>query len=170
MRAFGWSVLLAAAFVSPCLAAQRAPKMSIASFEQLARPLPLPYDEKAVANKTVAAAMVRAKRNHKLLLIDLGGNWCLDCRILAGTVETQPLKNWMSEHFEIVAVDVGRFDRNMQIPAQFGVKGRLEGVPAVLIVDPKTKKLINSGRITALADARSMNPQALADWFAGWAK
>ncbi len=53
-------------------------------------------------------------------------------------------------------------------PAAYGIKGRLAGVPAVLIVDPKTNKLINAGRETALADARSMTPQAVADWLAGW--
>ncbi len=68
----------------------------------------------------------------------------------------------------MVTVDVGRFDQNMGIPAAYGIKGRLAGVPAVLIVDPKTNKLINAGRETALADARSMRPQAVADWLAGW--
>jgi len=42
-------------------------------------------------------------------------------------------------------------------------------VPAILIVEPNTGKLINAGHVTALADARSMTPQALANWFAGWA-
>ena len=30
-------------------------------------------------------------------------------------------------------------------------------------------KLVNAGHITALADARSMTPQSLADWLARWA-
>ncbi len=46
-----------------------------------------------------------------------------------------------------------------------GSRGGWRGVPAVLIVDPKTNKLINAGRETALADARSMTPQAVADWW-----
>jgi len=37
------------------------------------------------------------------------------------------------------------------------------------IVDPRSDKLLNAGRETALADARSLTPQALADWLAGWA-
>ncbi len=69
-----------------------------------------------------------------------------------------------------MAVDVGRFDRNLQIPAHYGITKRLEGVPAVLIVDPKTDKLLNRARVSALADARSMTPQALADWLAQWTK
>ncbi|RZM19150.1 MAG: thiol reductase thioredoxin, partial [Sphingomonas sp.] len=36
------------------------------------------------------------------------------------------------------------------------------------IVDPRTDRVVNKGRETALADARSLDPQALADWLAGW--
>ena len=37
-------------------------------------------------------------------------------------------------------------------------------MPALLIVDPKTNRVVNAGRETALADARSLSPQGLADW------
>ena len=162
--------LACAALVLP-LVAQAAPpaRMTISSFEQLARPLPLPYDEAANADADVAAARARARQGHKLLLIDLGGNWCLDCRILAGVMATQPLTGWLKQRFEIVSVDVGRFDKNLQIQRRFGIKDRLEGVPALLVVNPRSGKLVNAGHVTALADARSLTPQALADWFAGWA-
>lgn len=146
-----------------------APKVAITSFDQLAKPLPLPYDESADADAAVAAAKARALKRHKRLLIDLGGNWCLDCRILAGTIDQPALKAFVDRHYEVVAVDVGRFTKNAQIPAHYGIKGRLAGVPAVLIVDPRTDRLVNAGHETALSDARSMSPQALADWLAQWA-
>ncbi|MCT8001777.1 thioredoxin family protein [Sphingomonas sanguinis] len=144
-----------------------APRVGVASFEALPKPLPLPYHA-GDAKAEIAAARARAVKAHKRVLIDLGGNWCLDCRLLAGTMELPQFRSFVSKHFEVVTVDVGRFDQNMDIPASYGIKGRLAGVPAVLIVDPKTNKLVNAGRETALADARSMTPQALADWLAGW--
>jgi Thioredoxin-like len=110
----------------------------------------------------------RAKAQHKLLMVDLGGNWCLDCRLLAATIEIPVLKAWLARRYEIVSVDIGRFDRNLEIPARFGAPGRPEGVPALLIVDPRSGRLVNRGRIAALADARSMSPQGLADWLAQW--
>jgi len=160
---------LALAFAAPALAAP-APKLPITSFEQLPQPLPLPYAQGADADKAVAEAKARAKRAHKLLLIDLGGNWCLDCRLLAGTIEQEPLKTWMARHFEIVTVDIGRFDHNLQIQQHYGISGRLEGVPAVLVVDPRNDRLVNAGHVTSIQDARSLSPQALADWLAGWAR
>lgn len=152
------------------LTAATAPRMPITSFEQLAKPLPLPYDEKANANTQVAAAKARAKAQGKLLLIDLGGNWCLDCRLLAGTMDTAALKAFVDRHYVVVTVDIGRFDKNLQIPAHYGITKRLEGVPNLLIVNPRTDRLINAGRTAALADARSMSPQGLADWLAQWVK
>jgi thiol-disulfide isomerase/thioredoxin len=163
---------LAAALVLALLAgaasAAPAPRMGITSFAQLKTPLPYPYDEKADASAAVATAKARARDHHKLLLIDLGGNWCPDCRILAGTMEQPELRAFVDAHYEMVTVDVGRFDKNLQIPAHYGITRRLEGVPSVLVVDPATDRLIDAGHISALSDARHMTPQALADWLARW--
>lgn len=155
---------------APALAAVPAPHMQAQSFEQLAKPLPLPYDEAGAGIAAVDKARARAKASHKLLLIDLGGNWCLDCRILAGTIELPELKAWVKRHYELVTVDVGRFDKNLDVPARYGIRDRLKGVPSLLVVDPKTDKLINAGDTAALSDARSMNPQGLADYLAHWAR
>lgn len=163
-------LLLAAAALLATTAQARvpAPRVAAASFEQLGKPLPLPYDEAANADARVAAARARAIRTHKRLLIDLGGNWCLDCRLLAGVMDLPEMRGWVARHFEVVTVDVGRFDKNLQVPARYGIRSRLKGVPAVLIVEPRSNRLINAGRETALSDARSLSPQALADWLAQW--
>jgi len=161
---------LAVALAMPAtpLAAATAPRVPVATFNQLPQPLPLPYDGAADANAAVAAAKARAIKGRKKLLIDLGGNWCLDCRLLAGVMHLPAMHGFMARHYEVVTVDVGRFDKNLDIPARYGIKGRLAGVPALLIVDPRTDRVLNAGRETALADARSLSPQGLADWLARW--
>ncbi|MBW8910739.1 MAG: thioredoxin family protein [Sphingomonas sp.] len=134
---------------------------------QIVRPLPLPYDVDADAEAQLRTALAKAKAEHKLVLIDLGGNWCLDCRVLAGVMDIPALRAFIAEHYALVSIDIGRMDKNQQIPARYGIS-RLQGVPALLIVDPRSGKLINKDRIFALADARSMSAQALADWLAKW--
>jgi thiol-disulfide isomerase/thioredoxin len=160
---------LLAALAATAASAAPAPRLKEQSFDQLAQPLPLPYKEGAPGQPAVAAARARAKATHKLLLIDLGGNWCGDCRILAGTAALPDLAPWIARHYELVTVDVGRFDRNLDVPARYGITKRLEGVPSLLVVDPRTDRLLNAGHTAALADARHMSPQALADWLAQWA-
>ncbi|HEX3365136.1 thioredoxin family protein [Phenylobacterium sp.] len=148
------------------------PKIAIDSFAQLQTPLPYPYNDAADANANaaVARAKTRARAEHKLLLVDLGGNWCGDCRILSASMDRPEFKAFLDKHYVTVLVDVGRFDKNLQVPAHWGITERLEGVPALLVVDPTTDKLLDGGRVSALQDARSMTPQALADWLAQWAR
>jgi thiol-disulfide isomerase/thioredoxin len=159
---------VAIVLASPALAAVPAPRVHAQSFDQLVKPLPLPYDEAANAMAAVDRARAKARATHKLLLIDLGGNWCLDCRILAGTMDLPEVGAFLRRHFELVTVDVGRFDKNLSVPARYGITQRLQGVPSLLVVDPRTDRLINADHTAALADARSMSPQALADWLAQW--
>ena len=146
-----------------------APHLTTQSFDALAQPLPLPYDSRANAKAAIAAARARAIANGKLLLIDLGGNWCPDCRVLAGTMALPDLHAFIEKHYDVVMVDIGRYDHNMDVPAHYGL-GRPAGVPAIIIVNPKTDAVLNAGHTTALSDARNMSPQALADWLASWTR
>jgi thiol-disulfide isomerase/thioredoxin len=160
------ATLMAAAPMSALAA--KAPKVALKSLADLPTPLPYPYDEKADAEADVAAAIKKAKAGHKLVLIDLGGNWCGDCRVFAGMIEQPDLKAFVDKHYEVVAVNVGRYDHNMQIPARYGIN-KLNGVPTFLVVDTKGK-LVNPDALFALTDARHMTPQSLADWLAQWPK
>lgn len=144
-----------------------APQVKNNDLGHLQRPLPLPYNEGANAEQQVARAKARARAERKKLLIDLGGNWCLDCRVLAGVMALPEINAFVRKHYVVVTVDVGRMDKNLSIPRRYGID-RIEGVPAVLVVDPRADRLLNAGRLFALSDARSMTPQALADWLAQW--
>jgi thiol:disulfide interchange protein len=166
MRTAAFLALAACAAAAAPLQAAPAPKMTIESLAQLPRPLPLPYDEAADAGADVKAALAEARATHRLLLVDLGGNWCPDCRLLAALMRQPELARFVEAHYVVVSVDVGRMNRNLQIPARWGV-APVTGVPSLLIVDAQGK-LLDKGRTAALADARHMTPQALADWLAQW--
>jgi thiol-disulfide isomerase/thioredoxin len=150
------------------LAAGSAPRVSIATVNALPKPLPLPYDEKADARAQVMQAFANAKTSGKRVLVDFGGNWCPDCRILAGVMNLPEMKSYLAKHYEIVAVDVGRFDRNMELVGQFGIT-QLAGVPTVIIAEADGK-LLNVTNSAELSSAGSMKPQAIADWLARWTK
>jgi thiol-disulfide isomerase/thioredoxin len=166
--------LLLALSVLPFLAAcsprgAHAPKIGIDKIAQLPVVERAPYDPNVDATAAVDAAFARAKTSGKRVLIDLGGNWCGDCIVLANLMQLPELRPFLAAHFEIVSVDVGRFDKNLQIPARFGITQRLEGVPSVIVAEPDGT-FVNPGHIAVLADARHMTPQAIADWLALWAK
>lgn len=154
---------------TPALAAAPAPQPSIASLQQLPVVTMRPYDEKADANIQVDRAFAKARKSGKRVLIDLGGNWCPDCIVLANFLQLPEMRRFMDTHYEVAMVDVGRFDRNLQVPARFGFKDRLKGVPTLLIATPDGK-LVNRSDVFATTNARGMTPQSLADYLAKYAK
>ncbi|HEX2759391.1 MAG TPA: thioredoxin family protein, partial [Rhizomicrobium sp.] len=110
-----------------------------------------------------------AKKSGKRVLIDLGGNWCPDCIVLANFLHLPEMRRFMDRHYEVAMVDVGRFDRNLQVPARFGFKTRLKGVPTLLIATPDGK-LVNRNDVFATTSASSMTAKSLADYLAKYAK
>ena len=166
-RTFAAATLVAFFAASPSLAGPPPPRASIQSLSQLDVP-ESPFSENADADSDVANAFAQARAQNKRVLIDLGANWCADCRILAGIMELPEVKRFLDAHFVVVVVDVGRYNRNLQIPARFGITQRLAGVPSVLIANPDGR-LINANHTAALVDARSMSPQDIVNWLAHWA-
>ena len=163
-------VALAFLFLAaPALAAVPAPRPSISSLTQLPIVTMQVYDEKAYADAAVARAFARAKTSGKRVLLDLGGNWCPDCIVLFNFMKLPEIRRFVDTHYEVVEVDVGRFNRNLHIPAKLGFTEKLRGVPAVLVFTPD-RKLVNRGDVFTTANANTMTPQGLADYLARYAK
>ena len=161
------SAVALAAFLSlPLAALAEVPSPQIGPVE-LAQPLPLPYNLQADAKAEVDAALARASKSGKRVIVDLGGNWCGDCRVFAGILAVPEVKKFVDDHFEVVLVNVGRYDTNLDIPARWGID-KLKAAPTTLIVSP-AGELLNKDDTVALMDARSMTPQAVVDWLAHWA-
>ncbi|MCQ8242446.1 thioredoxin family protein [Rhizosaccharibacter radicis] len=126
-----------------------------------------PYDTQQDAHAAVAAAFAEAKKSGRKVLLDFGGNWCPDCRIMAGILEAPEVEPWVKRHFVTVPIDVGRYDKNLDIEQRFNVPPK--GVPTVLVVTADGK-LLNPDAIKELTDARHMSPQAVVDLLVEWNK
>jgi thioredoxin-like negative regulator of GroEL len=166
MRKFCLALCIAVLSTS-LAAAQGGPRVSITKLQALPTPLPYPYDKNADAGARVREALARAQQNGKRVLVDFGANWCPDCRILAGVLELPEVKSFVAEHYEVVTVDVGRFNRNIAVVQQFGIR-QLAGLPTIVIADADGKPLIVSNA-TEIAGPRGATPQTIADWLARWA-
>jgi thiol-disulfide isomerase/thioredoxin len=105
-----------------------------------AHPEASPFNPKANARADVDAALASAKANSKLALIVMGANWCHDSRALAGWFATPRFAAMLGQRYELVYVDVGYKDRNIDIARRFGLS-KIKGTPTVLIVDSKARLL-----------------------------
>lgn len=133
----------------------------------LTGPLPLPYDEAADSHAQVAAALDRAKSSGKFVLLDFGGNWCADCRVVAGTLALDEVKPALVKTFEVVMIDIGRLNKNLDLASRYHVE--ISAVPTIIILDSQGK-IVNSGNPSALSDARTMSPQAIVNTIFRWVK
>ncbi len=77
------------------------------------------------------------------------------------------MQPWLDGHFVTVMIDVGRRNKNLDIAQKYGVS--VEGLPAVGVLTADGK-LLNAGKVTALANARSWSQQAVVDLIASWQK
>ena len=126
-----------------------------------------PYDEQADAHKDIAAALALAKKDGKNVFLDFGGNWCGDCQVLAKLFEEPAVKPFREANFHLVSIDVGRFNKNLDIDKEYG--GVIaKGVPAVVILDP-SGKMIDSTKDGSFESARKFTPEELLGHLKNWA-
>jgi len=94
---------------------------------------PRPFDETRNAMMDVDAALASAGISGKRVVLVLGGNWCHDSRGLAGKFEKPELAAVIADYYELVWVDVGHRDRNLNVAMRFGIS-QIFGTPTVLIL------------------------------------
>jgi len=121
------------------------------------------YDEAADAKAQVAAALARAKAENKQAMIVFGANWCGDCKMLDGEFKKPALQSLLDARYVVVKVDVGRFNKNLDVVKPYGEVIK-KGIPSIVIATPDNRVAYatNGGE---LADARKMGEAGVATFF-----
>jgi len=99
---------------------------------------PQPYDERADARAEIARMLQCAREEQKPLLLMFGANWCPWCRkldqLLATDKEIAPLAD---EIFLRLNVDIGEYDRNLALAAEYGLSTLDDtGIPMLVVLRP----------------------------------
>ena len=98
------------------------------------------YPDPAQAQTDLAAALHTAATTHKRILLDFGGNWCPDCKVLDIYFHDPVNQTILEADFVLVHVNIGHMDANLDIARQYEVP--LErGVPALAVLSEKGKLL-----------------------------
>ena len=122
-----------------------------------------PYNDNANAKEDVQAAFKTAKAENKAVLIVFGGNWCGDCKVLDIEMHQGELAKLVNDKLVVVKVDVGRFDKNLDVANRYGNILK-KGVPSVALVraDGSVAYQTDGGE---LADARKMGRDGITQFF-----
>jgi protein disulfide-isomerase len=121
-----------------------------------------PYDEAADAKAQIAAAQAEAQRAKLPVMIVFGANWCGDCKVLDIAFKEGAVAPWIATNFKVVKINVGRFDRNVDVAEAYGVPLK-RGIPAIAILsaDGRPAYVTKAGE---LADARNMGDKGIQEF------
>lgn len=131
--------------------------------DKLITPLPLPYDGTIYSVKNLNKFMNETIAANKQPILMFGANWCPDCRIFAGTMNIPKIKAYIEEKFNVLYIDVKRYEINMHLMEEYGIPSA-EGIPRLLVFD-KEKNLLNNSRTAEWRTARDRSSQEIFDFF-----
>lgn len=117
------------------------------------------YNESADASAAIKQGLIAAKAANKPMLLIFGANWCPDCQALSKALKEGGNAKKIAAEFQVVKVDVGNFDTNLDITALYGdpIQG---GIPGAVILTPENK-IIYMFKPGEIATMRSKGGDAL---------
>jgi thiol:disulfide interchange protein len=124
------------------------------------------YSAEADPKTEIASALKQASAEHKRVILDFGGDWCGDCQVLDIYFHQSPNLELLEKNFLLVHVDIGRFDKNLDISEKYNIP-LSKGVPALAVLDANGK-LLYSQKAAEFGDMRYMHPTSVTEFLNRW--
>lgn len=100
------------------------------------------FDKKATAQEDLELALTKASGDNKHVLLIFGANWCPWCRALNRLLtKDKEIKDFVEKHYEMVLIDVGWKNINMDINEKYGNPIQYE-LPVFVVLDGKGNQLV----------------------------
>lgn len=148
---------------NPKILAER--RSDVRRLKQPLRLDPKLYDPAAEAHKDIRAALERAAREHKRVLLVFGGNWCYDCHVLEAAFHDPSIRPALERNYVVVKVDVGEYNKNLDVAQKYSVPLD-KGVPALVVLGSDGVVVFNQP--AGLSAARSLSPEDILGFVNKW--
>jgi thiol:disulfide interchange protein len=175
------AALLASISIAGCKGTQPAPPAPVASAPSASvpstpsKPVPVTappavkkhlYSQDANPRADIASALAQARREHKRIILDFGGDWCGDCQVLDIYFHQSPNTELVDKNFLVVHIDIGHMDRNVDVAEKYGIPLK-KGVPALAVIDA-AGKVLYSQKTGEFEDMRYMHAASVTDFLNRW--
>ena len=99
------------------------------------------YNPAANVVKDVAAALSKAKKEKKNVLLQIGGNWCVWCYRLNSFIQTDSiLKKLVSDNYVLYHLNHSKENKNLSYLKKLGYPQRF-GFPVLIVLDADGRQL-----------------------------
>jgi thioredoxin len=97
-----------------------------------------PYDERADARAEIARMLECARDERKPLVVVFGANWCPWCRKLDRLLAADDELARLADRAVLrLNVDIGQYDRNLDVAAGYGLENLDDtGIPMLVVLRP----------------------------------
>ncbi len=125
--------------------------------------MPSLYDGTDVSKDTLDSFITNTLNEEKQPLFLFGANWCPDAQCLDAILRLPTFESYLNEHFAMMRIDVGEYNRNMSLMEPLGLASQ-EGIPRVIVLDLKGEP-INLETNDRWRSARQSDPQDIFEYF-----
>jgi thiol:disulfide interchange protein len=123
------------------------------------------FDPRRDAASDIALAIIEAKRTGRRVLLDVGGKWCIWCRIMDDYFETHAdLLKLRDENFVTVKVNFSPENENKEVLSKYP---EIPGYPHLFVLDSEGK-LIQSQGTGELEEGKSYNKEKFVGFLRKW--
>ena len=128
------------------------------------------YPDVSRAGADIAAAQEEAARTHRRVLVDFGGDWCTDCKVLDINMRKPENAALLAERYVGVRVNVGAkgIDENFDIARRYGIPLE-KGVPALAVLEADGR-VVHAQKAGEFEDMRHMDPASVHQFLERWAR
>jgi len=122
------------------------------------------------AKADVEAGIQQAAKSGKRVIVDFGGNWCTDCRILDINMKKPENAALLDRNFVVVHVNVGDkgITDNFDVAERYGIPLK-KGVPALVVLE-SDGRVVYAQKAGEFEDMRHMDPKSVNDFLNRWKK
>ena len=125
------------------------------------------YNPAADARADIAAAVKQASAQHKNVLLQIGGNWCVWClRFNDLVTKDADLSKYLADNYVVLHVNWSPENKNEQVLASLGYPQRF-GFPVFVVLDQQGNRLHtqNSGY---LEEGKGHSKDKVMEFLQGW--
>jgi thiol:disulfide interchange protein len=133
---------------------------------------PVPANSKHIYSETVdpkadiATALQQARREHKRVILDFGGDWCPDCQVLDIYFHQAPNADLLQKNYVLVHVWIGHEDTHLDVAHKYGVPVT-NGVPGLAVLGADGRVVYSQGT-GEFRDMRRMDPSSVTEFLKKW--
>lgn len=126
------------------------------------------YPPVAQAGADIDAAIKQAAAEKKRVLVDFGGDWCTDCKILDINFKRPENAELLKAKYVVVHVNVGNrgIDENFAVAERYGIPLK-KGVPALAVLDA-SGKVVFAQKNGEFESMRHMDPASVHEFLERW--